>query len=178
MRPVIGVADRLRLVPDVAGQRLVGPFAGQGDLVSLLVHRLGQPQQGRARGVEHRPLGRPDQLGKRVGDPRPIHRDRGQRRAQHRRGLGRVRALVGPGLVEADRERRDRLAALAAAKAEDDRRVEPAADVADDRHVAAQPALDGLLEQRLELVDQRASGRRAGVRRRRRGSRGPSSGAG
>ncbi len=69
------VADLLRLVPDVAGQGLVGPFAGQRDLVSLLVHRLGQPQQGRARGIEHRPLGGPDQLGKRVGDPRPIHGD-------------------------------------------------------------------------------------------------------
>ena len=38
---------------------------------------------------------------------------------------------------------------------EDDRRVEPAADVADDRHVAPQPPLDRLPEQRLELVDQR-----------------------
>ena len=87
-------------------------------------------------------------------------------------------SLVGPGLVEPDRERRDRLAAMAAAKAEDDRRVEAAADIADDRHVAAQPALDGLLEQRLELVDRAGSGRRAGVRIRRRESRGPSSGAG
>ena len=64
-------------------------------------------------------------------------------------------ALVGPGPVEADRERGDRLAALPAAKAQDDRRIEPAADVADDRHVAPQPALDRLREQRLELLDQR-----------------------
>ena len=39
--------------------------------------------------------------------------------------------------------------------AEDDRRVQPAADVADDRHVAPQPALDGLSQERLELLDQR-----------------------
>ena len=62
----------------------------------------------------------------------------------------------------------------AAAKAEDDRGIEPAADVADDRHVAAEPALDGLLQQGLELVDQRRRVGRAGARGRRRGSRGPS----
>ncbi len=155
IRPVIGVADRLRLVPDVAGQRLVGPLAGQGDLVSLLVHRLGQPQQGGARGVEHRPLGGADQLGIGVGESRAIHRHRGQRRAEHRRGLGGVRALVGTRPVEPDRERRDRLAPLPAATAQDDRRIEAAADVAHDRHVAPQPALDRLHHQALELLDHR-----------------------
>ena len=145
----------LHLVPDVAGQGLVGPFARQGNLVPLLVHRLGQPQQGRARGIEHRALGGPDQLGERSGEPGSIHRRREEGRAQHRRGLGCLRALVGPGPVEADRERRNRLAALAVAKPEHDRRIKPAADVAHHRHVAAEPALDGLSQDRLELFDQR-----------------------
>ena len=64
-------------------------------------------------------------------------------------------ALVGARPVESDREGRDRLTAMAAAKAKKDRRVEPAADIADDRDVATEPALDRLLEQRLQLVDER-----------------------
>ena len=54
------------------------------------------------------------------------------------------------------------------AKAQYDRGIEPAADVSDDRHVAAQPPLDGLLHQALQLVDQRLGVREpaflAGVR--------------
>ena len=68
--PVHAVADFLGLVPDVAGQRLVGPFAGQRDLVSLLVHGLRQPQAGprtRCRAPAPRP---PDQLGKGGADLR------------------------------------------------------------------------------------------------------------
>src|ERR1700678_4193701 len=65
-----------------------------------------------------------------------------------------MRALVWPGLVEPNCEGRDWLAAVAAAKAKQNRRVEPATDIAHDRHVATEPAFDGLLEQRLELVDQ------------------------
>ena len=45
--------------------------------------------------------------------------------------------------------------ALPRAQAQHDRRIEPAADVADDRHVAPQPPLDRLPQQVLELVDQR-----------------------
>ena len=41
------------------------------------------------------------------------------------------------------------------AEPEDDRRVEAARDVADDRHVAPEPTLDGLAEHAFELVDHR-----------------------
>ena len=111
------------------------------------------------------------------GDLGSIHRDGGQRRAEHRGGFGRMRALVGSRLVQSDRERGDRLAPVPAAKTEHDRRVKPAADVADHRHVAPEPALDRLLEQGLELFHQ---GRRVvepALGSRRRGSRGPSSSA-
>ena len=47
------------------------------------------------------------------------------------------------------------VSALARAQAQDDGRVEPAADVTDDRHVAAQPPLDRLPHQRFQLVDER-----------------------
>ena len=66
-------------------------------------------------------------------------------------------SLVGSGPLEADGERRDRLAPVPAAEAQDDRGVEPAADVGDDRHIAAQPPLDGLL-QRLSSSSTRGAG--------------------
>ena len=49
-----------------------------------------------------------------------------------------VGSLVGTGALETDGERRNRLAPVAAAEAEDDRGVEPAADVGDDRYITAQ----------------------------------------
>ena len=81
--------------------------------------------------------------------------DRGERRAEHLGRLGRVRPFVRARTIEADRERRHGLAALASAQAEDDCRVETAADIAHDRHVAPQPALDSLAQQVFELVHQR-----------------------
>ena len=62
----------------------------------------------------------------------------------------------------------------ARAQAQDDRRVQAAADVADDRHVAAQPPLDRLPHQEFQLVDQRRRDRPAAALRRHRGNRGPS----
>ena len=43
----------------------------------------------------------------------------------------------------------------ARAQSQDDRRVQSAADIADHRHIAAQPALDRLPHQKFQLVDQR-----------------------
>ena len=90
-----------------------------------------------------------------MGQRGAIEREGGQRRAEHRGRFGGVSALVGAGPVEADGERRDRLAPLAAATTEDDRRIQAAADVAHHRHIAPEPALDRLHHQAFELLDHR-----------------------
>src|SRR5208337_4059173 len=95
-----------------------------------------------------------DQFGKGLTDLRLVHDDHGQARSHDRGGFGRMGTLVGPGALETDGERRNRLASVAAAEAEYDRGVEPAADVGHDRYVAAQPELDGLLQEGLQLIDQ------------------------
>ena len=62
------IADFLRLVPDVAGQGLVGPFAGQRDLVSLLVNRLRQRNRAAHEVSSTGPSAARIKSGKRAGD--------------------------------------------------------------------------------------------------------------
>ena len=55
----------MNFIPEIAGQPFVGPFAGEGDFVAVLMNGAGQHQEGRARGVDDRGLGGADEL--RVG---------------------------------------------------------------------------------------------------------------
>ena len=148
-------AHLLDLVPDVSGQRLVGALAREHDLVSLHMDLGGQAEHARAGRVEHRALGRHDQLGEGVGDGTSVHPERRQAGPQHAGRLDRLRPLVMPGAVEADREGRDRLTLHPARQAEDRRRIQAPADVAHHRHVAMQSPLDCRGEPRLQFIDQR-----------------------
>ncbi len=66
-----------------------------------------------------------------------------------------MRPFVRPGAIETDGERGHRIPALPRAQPQHHRRVEPATDIADHRHIPAQPALDGKPHQGFQLVDQR-----------------------
>ena len=144
---------RCTLIPRVAGQPLVGPFAGQGDLVAACVDLARPAGAGGARRVDDRRLGGADQLGVGGRAPRAGRtRRRSGRAPTWRRHVRPPRVSSSAGVCDADGERRDRprrgaWLAIATTRLEST----PPRQVRDDRHVGPQAALDGGVAASLEI---------------------------
>ena len=90
--------------------------------------------------------------------------DDGVLRAEEPGRFGRLGAFVErAGVVETDRERVQRHAALLASEREDDRRIEPAAEIATHGHFADQPSPHGIAQVAFELGGALGSDWRSGV---------------
>ena len=87
-QPIEHAEQAMDLEPRIAGEPFVGAFAGQGDLVAMLMHRASEPQQGRAGRVDHRRLGRARSAPDSFAEPphrRPARRPASSRCAARRR---------------------------------------------------------------------------------------------
>ena len=92
-----------------------------------------------------------DRLGEVVGQVRLRDRDRVELGIRQPGHLPRDRRLVVLRPVEAQGERSDRIRSMPGRQSQHGARVEPAAQVAADRHVGAEPEADRLVERPPEL---------------------------
>ena len=130
----------------VAGQDLVGALAGQHDLVAGVAHGPAQQVLRHAVRVEAERLGLPGRVGEVVGEVGLADRDRVEVGPGVRRHLAGDRPLVVVGPVEGQREGPDRIAAVRRRQAQHGAGVDPAAEVAADRHVGPEAQPDRLVQ--------------------------------
>ena len=136
------LGEQGRVEAQVAGEQLVAAVAGEHDrhlLARQLRHEIGR-HRGR---IAERPVVMPDERVDQI-DRRRRDAELGVIGLEPLGRQARVRGLVvGRVALEADAERLDRLRHHPAHQADDDRRVEAAAEKRAERHVAHEPPLDG-----------------------------------
>ena len=140
------------LVPRIAREPFVRPFAGQRDLVALLMHLAREHQQGRARRVDDRAFRGPDQLWISVQHFAAAAIDDDLLAANV---LGDLTCGFAPFverriILHGDREGRNRSLAFAASlgtrQGHDEAGIDAAGEIRHDRHIGPQPAFDRFLQ--------------------------------
>ena len=149
----IEVAQRLvNLVPRVAGQPFVGPFARERHLVTERVDLACQEQQRGAGSIDHRPLGSPNERRIGVEHLGGAHTLHDQFRADVPGDEAGSIGLVQFWIFNAYRERGDGLLANVTCQRDHHARIDAAAQIRDDRHIGAQPAFHGPKQHLLEAI--------------------------